>query len=122
MLTRIRNAQSVHKPDVVLPFSKMKYSIGKILEQEGYVERTETLETERFPQLRIVLKYERNLPVIHSLRRVSTPGHRVYTTADRLPRVMSGMGIAILSTPNGLMTNKDARVRRLGGEIICEVA
>ena len=122
MLTRIRNAQAVRKAEIVLPFSVMKFHIGKILEQEGFVEKVEEIEEEKMHFLRLVLKYDHRKPVIRLLKRVSKPGRRVYTKATDLPRIMSDMGIAIISTPNGLMTNKDARVRKLGGENICEVA
>jgi small subunit ribosomal protein S8 len=120
MLTRIRNAQAVKKPEVVLPYSKLKFSIGKILEKEGYVRSVEEVQDDR--ALRIVLKYQKNQPVIRSLKRVSKPGRRVYAKANELPRVLSDIGVAIISTPNGLMTNKEARARKLGGEVICEVA
>ncbi len=122
MLTRIRNAQAVRKSDVLVPFSKIKYSIAKILEAEGYVGAVEESTHNGHPALCIRLKYQRNRPVIRSIKRVSTPGRRVYAKADQLPRVLSDMGVAILSTPNGLMTNKEARARKLGGEIICEIA
>jgi small subunit ribosomal protein S8 len=122
MLTRIRNAQMVKKAEVSFPYSKMKFAIAKILEQEGYVGKVERAEEAKFPVVRLALAYENNAPKIQSVRRVSRPGRRVYAKTAELPRVMSDLGIAIISTPNGLMTNKQARARRLGGEVICEIA
>jgi len=121
MLTRVRNALAAKKHDLIIPASKIKYSIAKILQKEGYVGAVvETTEGKR-AVLRVTLKYEDSRPIIRSLRRISTPGRRVYVKSGELPRVMSNLGIAIISTPNGLMTNKEARARRLGGEIICEI-
>lgn len=122
MLTRIRNAQAVKKTDVVLSYSKMKEAIANILSHEGYIASVETQGEGTVRSLRLKLKYDHNRPVIRSIQRVSTPGRRVYAGAGELPRVMSGLGIAIISTSNGLMTNKEARTRKLGGEVICEVA
>jgi len=121
MLTRIRNGSAVNKPEVVLPFSKMKFTIAKILEREGYVGRVEKVDQSRFMELKIGLKYKQDKPAISKITRISTPGRRVYAKYTELPRVLSDMGIAIVSTPNGLMTNKDARKRHLGGELICEI-
>ncbi len=122
MLARIRNAQAVRKAELTLPYSKVKFHIAKILENEGYVGNVEEVRDGKFPELRITLKYESREPRIRMIKRVSKPGLRVYAKADELPRVLSDIGIAIISTPNGLMTNKEARVRRLGGEIICEIS
>jgi len=122
MLTRIRNAQAVRKVEIVLPFSKLKYSLGKILEQEGFVIKTEEIIEENHKLLHLVLKYNHREPVIRMIKRISKPGRRVYMKNDEMPRVLSGLGIAIVSTSNGLMTNKEARARKLGGEILCEVA
>ena len=121
MLTRIRNASAVKKPDVVLPYSNMKYSIAKILEKEGYLGQVEKVTTGRFTELKVALKYKDSKPAISKVDRVSKPGRRVYAKHTDLPRVLSDMGIAIVSTPNGLMTNKEARKRHLGGEVICEI-
>lgn len=121
MLTRVRNALAVKKPDLTVPASKIKYSIAKILQKEGYVGMVEETTEGKRAVLRVTLKYEGGRPMIRSLRRISTPGRRVYVKSGELPRIMSDLGIAIISTPNGLMTNKEARARRLGGEIICEV-
>ncbi len=121
MLTRLRNASAVRKADVQLPFSAMKFSIAKILEKEGYIIRAEQVIQAKRPTLRIVLAYTDKEPRIRAVKRISKPGLRVYAKADALPRVMSGFGLAIISTPNGLMTNKEARARRLGGEVVCEI-
>lgn len=121
MLTRIRNAQAVHKREVVMPFSQVKFGIAKILEKEGYVSDVREVEQGKFKALRIGLRYQDKAPAIQSLRRVSKPGQRVYTKSTELPKILSDFGIAIISTPNGLMTNKEARARHLGGEVICEI-
>ncbi len=121
MLTRIRNASKVKKGEVVLPSSIIKFSIAKILQKEGYVATVnETVDGFR-KTLTIGLKYENGMPVVHEVKRVSKPGRRVYAKFDKLPHVLSGIGMAIISTPNGLMTNKEARARKLGGEVICEI-
>jgi len=121
LLTRIRNAQTAHHDAVELPSSRMKYTVAKILEREGYVaavsERTEGAKK----TLTVGLKYDGKEPLIRTITRVSKPGRRVYRKAGELPRVLSDIGIAIVSTSAGVMTNKDARRRKLGGEIICEV-
>ncbi len=122
MLTRIRNAQAVRKGEVLLPYSKVKFAIAKILEQEGYVARATQEHEAKFPVIRVELRYQNNQPKIHMVRRVSRPGLRVYAKSTELPKVLSDMGIAIVSTPNGLMTNKEARSRHLGGEVICEIS
>ena len=122
MLTRIRNAQLVRKSEVVLPYSRMKFAIAKILEEEGYVGQVEQLEEAKLPRLRVALTYEHGSPKITKIQRVSRPGRRVYAKSTQMPRVLSDFGIAIISTPNGLMTNKEARARHLGGEVICEVS
>ena len=121
MLTRIRNAATVKKQYVDVPLSKIKFAIAKILEAENYVEKVEKVEVNKRPYIRLNLKYNDRTPVIQSIKRVSTPGRRVYVQKENLPRVQSGFGIAILSTSNGLMTNNEARKRKLGGEVICEV-
>lgn len=121
MLTRLRNASVVRKSEIELPFSAMKFAIAKILEKEGFVGRVEKDTVGKRPVLRIALAYEGTQSRLRSLKRVSKPGLRVYAKADDLPRVLSNFGIAIVSTPNGLMTNKEARSRRLGGEVLCEI-
>ncbi len=120
-LTRLRNAQSAFRDSVELPSSRMKYTLAKILQREGFVgavaERAEGVKK----ILTVALKYNGREPAIRSISRVSKPGRRVYGKTQDLPRVLSNMGIAIVSTSAGVMTNKEARRRKLGGEIICEV-
>lgn len=122
MLTRIRNAQAVHQPTVVLPFSKLKQSLAMILQQENYLAGVEKIEQDGQPALSLTLRY---LPdgqsVIRALHRISKPGRRVYTQRKTLPYVQNNFGIAIISTSHGLMTNKQARQKNLGGEVICEI-
>ena len=124
MLTRIRNANVAFHDEVVMPSSKVKVALAKILVSEGYIEDFAVEdETERpGTKLRIVMKYtsERER-TISGLRRISKPGLRVYTKAADVPRVLGGMGIAILSTNQGLMTDREARRRKVGGEILCQV-
>ena len=121
MLTRIRNASKVKKALVVLPSSKIKFAIAKIMQKEGYVGGVEETVSGVMKTLSISLKYEAGLAVIHEIHRVSKPGGRVYAKNGDLPTVLSNLGIAIISTPNGLMTNREARKRKLGGEVICEI-
>ncbi len=128
MLTRIRNASAVKKREVVLPMSKVKYNIAQILEQEGWVAKVEIIKSQGeknnsfvFDELKIVLKYKNNKSVISSLKRISKPGCRVYVNKNKLPRVLNNLGIAIISTPLGVMTNKEARKKGVGGEVICEI-
>ena len=129
MLTRIRNASSVNKQEVVLPMSKIKFNISKILEREGWVTHTEVIKgagrkngAASFDQLKIVLKYkEDGKSAISSIKRISKPGLRIYTGKGKLPRVLNNLGIAIISTPQGLLTNKEARKKGVGGEVICEI-
>lgn len=121
MLTRIRNASKVKKSEVVFPFSKIKFAIAKILEKEGFVGKVEKLGKD-YGEISVSLKYKENKqPVISSLKRVSKSGCRIYVSKDKLPRVLGDFGIAIISTPQGLMTNKEARKKGLGGEVICEI-
>lgn len=121
MLTRIRNAQAVKKSEVVLALSKIKFNIAKILEKEGWVGEVKKQKI-NYGQIKVGLKYDKEgQPVIRSLKRISKPGLRVYVSKDKLPRVLNGMGIAIISTSHGLMTNKEARKKGMGGEILCEV-
>jgi small subunit ribosomal protein S8 len=120
MLTRVRNALAVKKSEVVLPYSKIKHEIGKILKKEGYLEEVERLE-DKFTNLKLVLKYVDQEPVIKHIKRVSKPGCRVYVGREEIPYVLNDLGLSILSTSQGLMTNKQARRARIGGELICEV-
>lgn len=122
MLSRIRNASLVHKASVELPSSKMKLGIARLLEAEGFISGVEEREDGTKKLLKFKLKYsEDKTPAITAIKRVSKPGQRLYVKADELKVVRSGFGLAVVSTPNGLMTNSEARKRRLGGEIICEI-
>jgi small subunit ribosomal protein S8 len=125
MLTRIRNAQMVNLPSVSMPASKIKVAIAKILKEEGFVESYEVIKGHPQSQLVIKIKYfgewrDRH-PVIAGLKRVSKPGRRVYTRAANIPWVRSGLGIAILSTPKGVLTGQQARRLGVGGEVLCYV-
>ena len=120
MLTRLRNAAMVRKQDVVLPLSRMKFEIAKILEKEGYLSAVEKTDAHH-GQLKLKVRYDEHGAVIRDIKRVSKPGLRVYATKSELPRVLNDQGIAIVSTSAGLMTNKEARKRGLGGEVVCEV-
>lgn len=122
LLTRLRNASAVKKQIVEVPASKIKYSIAKILENQGYVSGVEQYQDGVRAMMRITLKYgDHRMPAITDIRRVSKPGLRIYRKAEELRTVRSGYGISIVSTPNGLMTGSEAKKRRLGGEVICEV-
>ncbi|MCX6743508.1 MAG: 30S ribosomal protein S8 [Candidatus Parcubacteria bacterium] len=122
MLTRIRNAQAVKKSEVLIPFSKLKFELAKILKHENYIQELERIEESKFPQIRIALKYDQNkLGVIANIRRVSKPGKRIYVSKNNIPSVLNNLGIMIISTSNGLMTNKEARRKGIGGEILCEL-
>jgi len=121
MCTRIRNAVRAEKEEVDIPFSKLKSAIARILKKEGYVHdyKVETLEAGNV--LRIKLKYARKKPAIVGIKRISTPGKRVYLASTEMPRVLGGMGVAIVTTSRGLMAGHDARKANVGGEILCEV-
>lgn len=121
MLTRIRNAQAVDKEEINLPSSKIKVAIAKLLLDEGYIDAYRE-EGDVKKTLNIKLKYYAGRPVIEYIKRISKPGLRVYTAHDNISRVMNGLGIAIVSTSKGLMTDSKARTLRMGGEIICHVA
>lgn len=122
MLTRIRNAVSVGHERVAMPSSKLKVNIAQILVDEGYIDRYEVADNGHHSELELVLRYaDRRRPVIEGIKRVSRPGHRVYRGAKELPRVQGGLGVAVVSTSQGLMPDREARKRRLGGEIVCEV-
>jgi small subunit ribosomal protein S8 len=125
MLARIRNAASAHHDVTRMPASKMKLAIGEILKREGYiadVRKDEGDGSAKQQAIVVALKYtSERTAAFHGLRRISRPGRRVYARHDHIPRVLSGLGISILSTSHGLMTDKEARKQRLGGEILCEV-
>ncbi len=121
MLTRIRNTQSVAREDVFIPFSKLKLRMAEILKAEGYVLDVEKQESSTGFKLRVLLKYKDGSGVITELKRISKPGRRIYVKRSDIPRVLQGMGISIVSTSKGLMTDKEARQQKLGGEILCEI-
>lgn len=122
MLTRIRNAQTVRKPTIVLPFSKLKHSLALILQQQNFLSGVERIEQDGKPALKLTLRYLADgASAIRSLQRISKPGRRVYAPKKALPYVQNNFGIAIISTSKGLMTNKEARQKNLGGEVICEI-
>jgi small subunit ribosomal protein S8 len=122
MLTRIRNAQMAEKVTVVMPSSKIKAAIAKVLQDEGYVDGFKVIDHDGKPTLEIGLKYYADRPVIEKIQRVSRPGLRVYKGSEDIPRVMNGLGIAIVSTSKGLMTDRKARANGIGGEVLCIVA
>lgn len=135
LLTRIRNAQAVKKPEVVLPYSKLKASVAELLVKEGWLAGVEKIPgaklnkkqihsqnfSKKFDYLKVIIKYENSQPKIKQIKRVSKPGRRVYVGKGELPYVLSNLGIAVISTSKGLMTNKQARKQGIGGEIICEL-
>ncbi len=121
MLTRIRNSLLMAQDEVFVPFSKMKLQIAQILKSEGYIVDVEKQEGPSGEKLRLQLKYDSGAPVISNLERISKPGRRVYVKRNELPQVLSGMGIAIVSTSQGVMTDKEARQQKLGGEVICNI-
>ncbi|HQW20165.1 MAG TPA: 30S ribosomal protein S8 [Rhodocyclaceae bacterium] len=122
MLTRIRNAQTAQKAAVVMPSSKLKVAIAAVLKDEGYIGEFAVRENAGKPQLDIALKYYAGRAVIERIERVSKPGLRVYRGKDDLPRVLDGLGVAIVSTPKGVMTDRSARASNVGGEVLCIVA
>jgi small subunit ribosomal protein S8 len=122
MLTRIRNAQSVEKPSVVMPSSKLKVAIAKVLKDEGYIDSFAVRGEEARPELEIGLKYYAGRPVIERIERVSRPGLRIYKGRHDIPQVMNGLGVAIVTTPQGVMTDRKARQVGIGGEVLCYVA
>jgi small subunit ribosomal protein S8 len=122
MLTRIRNAQRVGHAEVSVPHSRLKQAIAEVLKEEGYVEDFAVRGEGARRELRVALKYYGGRPVIERLERVSRPGLRVYRRRDELPRVMNGLGVAIVSTSRGVMTDRKARASGIGGEVLCIVA
>lgn len=122
MLTRIRNAGAVYKADVSMPHSKMKMAIAQLLKDEGYLENCVEESEGAHKTLRLELRYYEDKPVISTIKRVSRPGLRKYRNKDELPQVESGLGVAIISTNEGLMTDKQARKKGLGGEVICVIS
>jgi small subunit ribosomal protein S8 len=122
MLTRIRNAQMVEKPVVVMPSSKIKVAIAQVLKDEGYIDAFKVKGEAEKPELEIALKYYAGRPVIERIERVSRPGLRVYKGRHDMPKVMNGLGVAIITTPQGVMTDRKARAVGIGGEVLCYVA
>lgn len=124
MLTRIRNAQAVKKAEVVVPYGKFKHQLATLLASEGWLAGVEKVDSSKgnYAELRLKLKYTKSgRPAMMKISRVSTPGRRVYAGKERLPFVLNGMGIAVISTSQGLMTNIEARKKGVGGEIVCEI-
>jgi len=122
MLTRIRNGLATRKRYVIVPSSKLKLELARVLKAEGFIEHYDVSKDRVQPMMRVQLKYnEDNEPVVTGMQRVSSPGRRVYTKRQRIPLVLSGMGIAVLSTPRGVMTGKKAYRLGLGGEVLCYV-
>ena len=121
MLARIKNAQLRSYKKIKLPTSKFKTKIAEVLKKEGYILDFKLITEEKKPELEINLKYNSGDPVIHAIERVSRPGRRIFSSAEGLPKINNGLGIAIISTPKGVMTDGDARKQKIGGEIICKV-
>ncbi|MFH1671500.1 MAG: 30S ribosomal protein S8 [Candidatus Portnoybacteria bacterium] len=121
MLTRIRNAQAVGHKTVIFPFSKVKLEIAKTLEKEGFIGKIEIKGKKVRKEIEVVLKYEKNRPIITTIKRISKPGRRMYIKKDQIRPIRQGYGISIISTPSGVMSNKEAKKKGLGGEIICQV-
>lgn len=121
MLTRIRNAVAVKKPEVVLPYSNLKFNVAKILESENYIGKVAKVKNGKFDELSIELKYSNRGPAIRHIKKISKPGQRIYVSGKELPHVLNGYGVAILSTSKGIMTNKEARRQNIGGELMCEI-
>ena len=121
MLTRIRNAQSVEKAAVTMPSSKLKVAIAQVLKDEGYIDGF-AIKGDKKSELEIALKYYAGRPVIEHIERVSRPGLRIYRGRHEIPNVMNGLGVAIVTTPKGVMTDRKARAAGIGGEVLCYVA
>jgi small subunit ribosomal protein S8 len=120
MLTRIKNAYMARKAEVVLPSSKIKMAIAKILKENNYIaEFSESGDVKK--EMKLKLSYKNRQPAMQEAKRISKPGRRIYSGADELPKVLSGYGISILSTSRGIMTNREARKQKIGGEVICEI-
>jgi len=122
MITRIRNAQMRKLPSVNIPNSKFRARILDVLKEEGYISDYKTIsDTKTKPSLHVDLKYHNGIPVIKEIKRISKPGRRIYSKADSLPKVQSGLGMVIISTSMGIMSDNNARLKKIGGEIICRV-
>jgi len=121
MLIRIKNAQAVGHPAVRVPFSKLKLNLARILEREGFIGNFEDKGKDVKKYIKINLKYQESTPVISGVKKVSKPGQRIYAKKDGIKRIKQGRGVAVVSTSRGLMTDKEARTNKIGGEIICEI-
>jgi len=121
MLARIKNSQVRNRKKIELPSSKFKVKIVEVLKNEGYIVDFKVDDDEKKPNLEINLKYNLGNPVISNIERISKPGRRIFSSAESLPKINNGLGIAIVSTPKGVMTDVDARKQKIGGEIICKV-
>lgn len=119
MLTRIRNATLVRKTEVLVPISKIKQKIAETLVKENYLAQIDVIEQGKF--LLLKLKYDNKKPVINHLKKISRPGCRIYVSKDKIPQILNGLGIAIISTSSGIMTNKEAKQKKIGGELLCEI-
>ena len=121
MITRIRNAQMRTLSNVKIPSSKFRARILDVLKQEGYISNYKLVSNDKKSILLVDLKYNNGMPVIKEINRVSKPGRRIYAKADSIPRIQNGLGLAIVSTSKGIMSDNDARIKKIGGEIICRV-
>ncbi len=121
MLSQVRNAQAIGIKEVLMPSSNIKLNLLNVLKEEGYIEDAQEFIEDNKRRVKVMLKYHQGRPVIEKMRRISTPGRRVYSSCDKLPVVRGGLGIAIISTPKGLMSDRAARTARVGGEILCTV-
>ena len=121
MLNQIKNAQAVGKTEILIPLSKIKNEIAVILSKEGFIGEVKKATKEKIKALKISLKYDNGVPAIGGFKRVSKPGQRIYEGVSGIKKVHGGYGISIISTSKGLMTNKDARYKKIGGEVICQV-
>ena len=122
MLTRIRNANIVKHDDTVIPYSKLKEELAKLLKAEGYISAYEVVEGKKYNLIKITLKYtDSGKPVLSDLKRVSKPGLRVYAKADKMPKVYEGLGVAVISTNKGLLSDRRAKAENVGGEVLCYV-
>ena len=122
MLTRIRNAGTAQHPNVMVPSSNIKVALSRILKEEGFIRDYEMVRGQRFPVLRLHLLYdEQREPLIRGIKRASTPGRRLYVGKDKIPRVFGGQGVAIMTTPLGVMSGRQARQRGIGGEVLCYI-
>ncbi|HCL57326.1 MAG TPA: 30S ribosomal protein S8 [Spirochaetia bacterium] len=121
MLTKIRNASNAGHKKVLCPYSNIKIALGKILMDQGFVEKAEVIENNNKKDIEVVLKYYNNKPVISGIKRISKPGRRVYCGADEIPRFLNGLALTIVSTSQGVLTGKEAKEKNAGGEVLCYV-